>query len=131
MLCLQAAGAQKYFDTEWGTGQVTRPEIHSEEPFSFRNLWGLRKIAITIWDSEPFQMGIMAVIVLNVITLSMDTYPPPSELVQSVLGVCNIIFTAIFIFEFAVGNIALGLKEFWTTMATAFDGVIVTRTIPF
>jgi hypothetical protein len=105
--------------------RVTRPEIHSEEPFSFRNLWGLRKIAITIWDSEPFQMGIMAVIVLNVITLSMDTYPPPSELVQSVLGVCNIIFTAIFIFEFAVGNIALGLKEFWTTMATAFDGVIV------
>ena len=32
---------------------MRRPSVHGEEVSSFRNLWGLQKRALVVWDAEP------------------------------------------------------------------------------
>merc|ERR1719353_2010798 len=55
----------------------------------------------------------------------MDGHPPPTPDLQKFKYMANFVFTGVFAVEFIVLNLGLGLKKYWTTLVTAFDGVIV------
>merc|ERR1719313_2038077 len=75
--------------------------------------------------SEVFQNLIMFFIIMNVVTMMMDQYPPPNFTRQTVLQFLNYTFTGVFFVEFIVLHIAFGPKRYWTQLVTAFDGFIV------
>jgi hypothetical protein len=85
-------------------------------------------LAIKIVNSDVFQYCIMGCIILNVITLSLDGYPPPQALMPT-LSTANVIFAVVFIVEMVLLHVALGPKEYWTNKASAFDGFIVVSSI--
>jgi hypothetical protein len=75
--------------------------------------------------SDVFQNLIMFFIIMNVVTMMMDQYPPPNFTRQTVLQYLNYTFTSVFFVEFLVLHIAFGPKRYWTQLVTAFDGFIV------
>merc|ERR1719313_1392975 len=66
----------------------------------------------TIFYHPIFGNFIMFVITANVLTLSLDQYPPPSDELQLILGICNIAFTAIFVVEMIIAHAAMGFIEY-------------------
>merc|ERR1719326_1577123 len=78
-----------------------------------------------ISESDPFQNAIIFFIITNVVTMCMDGHPPPTPDLQKFRYMANFVFTGVFAVEFIVLNLGLGFKKYWTTLVTAFDGVIV------
>jgi hypothetical protein len=75
--------------------------------------------------SEVFTYFIMFFILANVVTMMLDQHPPPGPTVQSILEVCNAIFTSVFTVEMAVMITAVGPQMYWTHLSTGFDGIVV------
>jgi hypothetical protein len=67
----------------------------------------------------------MFFIILNVLTMMTDTYPPPAFWKQTMLQNLNYTFTGVFLLEFLLLHIAIGPFRYWTQLVTAFDGFIV------
>jgi hypothetical protein len=80
-------------------------------------------------NNETFNTFIMVIIIFNIVTLAMDSYPPPGRVLQEFLDVTNIIFTIMFGMECVVYNIALGPVRYWTNYMYGFDGLIVISSI--
>jgi len=76
-----------------------------------------------------FQNIVMACIVLNVITMCLNQYPPPGPTMSTFLDYTNYIFTGVFLLEFLVLHVGYGPKKYWTTLVMAFDGLIVVVSI--
>merc|ERR1719261_1376716 len=75
--------------------------------------------------SDIFQNLIMFFIIVNVLTMMADQYPPPPFWQQTMLTYLNYVFTGVFCIEFLILHIAMGPYRYWTQLVTAFDGVIV------
>merc|ERR1719191_1490984 len=67
----------------------------------------------------------MLIIVLNVVTLGLDRYPPLGRQFEDFLDVTNTIFSIIFLIEFIILQAAHGFYRYWTNPVLAFDGFIV------
>merc|ERR1719454_2508329 len=68
---------------------------------------------------------VMSGVILNIVTMSLDRYPPPSAALLTLLEVCNYVFSVAFSIEMVIILVARGPWRYWTDMVTAFDGVIV------
>jgi hypothetical protein len=84
----------------------------------------LVRIAKIVVFSEIFQYVIMFVIVMNVITLSLDSYPADLS-IEPGLSIMNKVFTIVFVVEMVAIHFAIGPKRYWSERAYAFDGIIV------
>lgn len=82
-------------------------------------------VARNVAKSETFNNIIMFIIVMNVVTLGVDQYPPPGRTMTDVLDTTNTIFSIIFLIEFIVLIVAHGIYRYWTNPVLAFDGLIV------
>ena len=71
-----------------------------------------RRIIHDICDSKYFDLGIAAVIGLNVIAMSIEFHEMPPFL-KNVLEIFNYIFTAIFVIEAIMRLIALGFVRYF------------------
>ncbi|CAD7941829.1 unnamed protein product, partial [Amoebophrya sp. A25] len=88
--------------------------------------WGhFRRRVFDLTDLETFQLTILFFIVANVITLSLDDYPARPKQMMDVLHLFNHIFFGVFVVEALLLNIAMGPKLYWTSLLTAFDGLIL------
>jgi len=83
-----------------------------------------RQIAFSDW----FMNVIMLFIVSNVITMMMESFPPPRGQ-QDVLDVLEMTFLVVFCGEMAVLLMALGPKQYFKNPVTAFDGTIVITSV--
>lgn len=83
-----------------------------------------RQIAFSDW----FMNVIMLFIVSNVITMMMESFPPPRGQ-QDVLDVLEMTFLVVFCGEMAVLLMALGPRGYFTNPVTAFDGTIVITSV--
>jgi hypothetical protein len=79
----------------------------------------------TVASNDWFVNIIMLFILLNVVTMCLDTYPPPPAVMQQFLGVCNYVFAVVFTLEMSILLVALGPRLYWTQAVTAFDGIVV------
>jgi len=79
-------------------------------------------------QSNVFQNLVTGAIVLNTVTMAME-YDAMSPNYSNVLGVCNIVFLALFCVEMALKLGAFGLKKYVTTPGDLFDGIIVLASI--
>lgn len=86
-------------------------------------------LAKKITNSTPFQNFVMFIIVFNVVVLALDSYPPPGKSLQDFLNFMTVSFNIIFIVEFVLMHLALGIRKYWTDYVTAFDGIIVISSI--
>ena len=84
---------------------------------------------LDILEHNYFNGFVMIFILLNTVSLGLDRYPDPAPLEKSILGVCNLVFTAIFSFECIVKIIGLGPFEWMQDSFNIFDFVIVTVSI--
>merc|ERR1711968_68135 len=84
----------------------------------------LRKLAYDLVESKPFELSIMACILLNVITMAMRVYDAP-EWYSDMLEVLNRIFIAIFVIEAALKIFGLGLREYFARGWCRFDFTLV------
>jgi hypothetical protein len=80
-------------------------------------------------ESDGFQNVIMTFIITNVVTMCANMYPPPPPWVQVTLVWTNFVFTVVFLIEFAILHLAIGPYEYWTTIVTGFDGIIVVSSV--
>ncbi|KAF4699724.1 hypothetical protein FOZ63_005205, partial [Perkinsus olseni] len=79
--------------------------------------------------SEWFVNIIMFFITANVVVMMFDSYPPPPYRLTKIVTVLNQVFTVVFLVEFVLLHIALGPRQYWSKLATAFDGFIVITSI--
>eukprot|EP00392_Amoebophrya_sp_AT5.2_P005420 g5429.t1 len=72
-----------------------------------------------------FQNFVMACIILNIIIMMMDAYPPVKPPLSGILNIMNTVFTIIFLIEMLIVLSAIGpihySRQFWH----ALDGIIV------
>jgi voltage-dependent calcium channel L type alpha-1D len=83
-------------------------------------------VAMTIHDlvrSNAYKNVILCVIMFNTIILSADHYGISPE-GQSVLDTANFVTTVIFFLDMVLHCTAVGLKTYWSSASTCFDGVI-------
>lgn len=83
-----------------------------------------RQIAFSDW----FMNIIMLFIVSNVITMMMESFPPPRGQ-QDVLDALEMTFLVAFCVEMAVLLMALGPRQYFSNPVTAFDGTIVITSV--
>ncbi|CAE7748709.1 unnamed protein product [Symbiodinium sp. CCMP2592] len=79
--------------------------------------------------SEWFMNIIMLFIVSNVITMMMESFPPPGAPQQDIVGSLELTFLVVFCVEMAVLLTALGPHKYFSNPVTAFDGVIVITSV--
>jgi hypothetical protein len=76
-------------------------------------------------DGDFFQNIIMFFIIFNVCVMALTSHPPPRVQVQYIQQYTGYLFRWVFTVEFVVLHFAYGPKQYWTSMVTGFDGVIV------
>eukprot|EP00397_Hematodinium_sp_SG-2012_P003139 GEMP01003147.1.p1 GENE.GEMP01003147.1~~GEMP01003147.1.p1 ORF type:complete len:1326 (+),score=197.79 GEMP01003147.1:475-4452(+) len=114
-----------------GTDKVETKSLESEDddvfvlPPSPEKVSTIVRVARVISFSEAFQSFIMLVISANVVVMSLDRYPPPTQRQQEILSVINKGFLWTFIIECVLLNIALGMPKYWTKPMHIFDGLVV------
>ncbi|KAG8186903.1 hypothetical protein JTE90_022871 [Oedothorax gibbosus] len=85
------------------------------------------KIQYKIWwfvTSQPFEYTIFVLIMINTLTLAMKFYEQP-EAYTAVLDILNIVFTAVFGFEFLFKLMAFKFKNYFGDAWNVFDFIIV------
>ena len=70
----------------------------------------------------------MLFIVTNVITMMLESFPPPRGQ-QDVLDALEMTFLVVFCVEMAVLVVALGPKQYASNPVTCFDGIIVVSSV--
>lgn len=83
------------------------------------------KKAMEIISHPLFDGSIMCVIILNTISLAMDSHPRFNDTVLLFLSYLNVLFTIIFTGEIVIKMTALGVKEFSKEGFNIFDLAIV------
>jgi hypothetical protein len=71
------------------------------------------------------QNFIMGCIVLNVIAMMFDKYPPVQPPLKDISETASLVFTLVFAVECVIINIAIGPKAYWKNKLHVFDGFIV------
>ena len=80
--------------------------------------------AFEVVTAPRFDIAIMVVILLNVISISLEHYNKSAAWILWDL-ILNLFFTAIFGLEMIAKIIGLGFKQYWTDQWNKFDFVIV------
>ena len=70
----------------------------------------------------------MFTIVLNVVTMMLDPYPPNQYLTEP-SKVANEVYNVIFVVEFFVLHVAIGPRAYRSNWGYAFDGMIVLSSV--
>ena len=70
----------------------------------------------------------MFTIVLNVVTMMLDPYPPNQYLTEP-SKVANEVYNVIFVVEFLVLHAAIGPRAYWSNRVYTFDGTIVLSSV--
>ena len=70
----------------------------------------------------------MLTIVLNVVTMMLDPYPPNQYLTEP-SKVANEVYSVIFVVEFLVLHVAIGPRAYRSKWVYAFDGMIVLSSV--
>ena len=87
----------------------------------------LVKKSMEIISHPMFDGIIMFVIILNTISLAMDSHPRFNQTVLYFLSILNMIFTVIFTAEIVLKMTALGVREFGKEGFNIFDlGIVIT-----
>ncbi|XP_076324934.1 voltage-dependent T-type calcium channel subunit alpha-1H-like isoform X2 [Tachypleus tridentatus] len=94
------------------------------EPPYYINFSKLRLFTNNIVTSKYFDLAIAAVIGLNVVTMAMEFYMMPTELVYA-LKIFNYFFTAVFILEAIMKVVALGFRRYLIDKWNQLDIIIV------
>eukprot|EP00930_Biecheleria_cincta_P047048 TRINITY_DN3254_c0_g2_i1.p1 TRINITY_DN3254_c0_g2~~TRINITY_DN3254_c0_g2_i1.p1 ORF type:complete len:2356 (-),score=376.43 TRINITY_DN3254_c0_g2_i1:34-6066(-) len=118
---VQAAGFAK--SILWSL-VFNRDKTDSNEILSQRSGYCIVNLARKIASHSFFNVGVMSLIIINVVVLSMDTYPQ-SLLDATLATVLNYIFNFAFVIEFIILHLSIGPLVYWSDNAMAFDGVIV------
>ncbi|XP_014678833.1 PREDICTED: voltage-dependent T-type calcium channel subunit alpha-1H-like [Priapulus caudatus] len=84
-----------------------------KEPPYYINFSPARFFIHNICTSKYFDLAIAAVIGLNVITMAMEFYMMPDQLVYA-LKIFNYFFTSVFILESIVKSVALGVRRYFS-----------------
>jgi hypothetical protein len=79
-------------------------------------------------NSGPFDAFITIFIIFNTITLALEFYDMPSELILA-LEICNYIFSCVFLIEMIFKLWGLGINGYVADAFNVFDGIIVTFSI--
>ena len=82
----------------------------------------------TLVNHWTFQLFIIACILLNSLTLSLDIYPP-NTLLESGLEIVNFFLTVVFVLEMILKLYGLGLRVYLHDGFNVFDAVIVGASI--
>ncbi|XP_076312220.1 voltage-dependent T-type calcium channel subunit alpha-1G-like [Tachypleus tridentatus] len=98
------------------------------EPPYYINYSKPRLFTHNIVTSKYFDLAIAAVIGLNVVTMAMEFYMMPLELVYA-LKIFNYFFTAVFILEAFMKVLALGIRRYLKDRWNQLDVVIVILSI--
>ena len=98
------------------------------EPPYFIGYGRFRMAIHRIVTGKYFDLVIAAVIFLNVITMSLEHYMMPIELIYA-LKLFNFLFTSVFCVEAAMKAIALGLKRYLKDKWNQLDVIIVLLSI--
>ena len=93
-------------------------------PRSSGYLQVVRMAAFEVVTAPRFDIAIMVVILLNVISISLEHYNKSAAWILWDL-ILNLFFTAIFGLEMIAKIIGLGFKQYWTDQWNKFDFVIV------
>ncbi|CAF1490715.1 unnamed protein product [Adineta ricciae] len=99
--------------------QIELCELEESKRFS---PW--RKHLFDLCKSKAFDITIAIVIVLNVITMSVEFYQMPMWL-EKFLEYCNYLFTFIFFMEFLLKIIAFGISQYFRDNWNRFDAFVV------
>ncbi|XP_022257393.1 voltage-dependent T-type calcium channel subunit alpha-1G-like isoform X2 [Limulus polyphemus] len=94
------------------------------EPPYYINFSKPRLFTNNIVTSKYFDLAIAAVIGLNVVTMAMEFYMMPTELVYA-LKIFNYFFTAVFILEAIMKAVALGVRRYLIDKWNQLDVIIV------
>ncbi|GAB6025910.1 hypothetical protein CHUAL_011882 [Chamberlinius hualienensis] len=94
------------------------------DPPYFINYSRPRLFIHNIVTSKYFDLAIAAVIGLNVITMAMEFYMMPSELIYA-LEIFNYFFSAVFVLEAAMKMLALGAARYFVDKWNQLDVIIV------
>ncbi|CAF5068364.1 unnamed protein product, partial [Rotaria sp. Silwood1] len=87
-----------------------------------------RKCLHDLCISKYFDLIITVIICFNVITMSLEYYPMPSDL-DKFLGYCNYIFRFVFLLEFIWKIVALGPSRYFKDKWNQLDSFIVLLSI--
>ncbi|XP_067128742.1 voltage-dependent T-type calcium channel subunit alpha-1G-like isoform X2 [Centruroides vittatus] len=98
------------------------------EPPYYINYSKPRLFTHSIVTSKYFDLAIAAVIGLNVVTMAMEFYMMPKELVYA-LKIFNYFFTAVFILEAVMKVLALGVVKYLKDKWNQLDVIIVILSI--
>lgn len=88
-----------------------------------------RRFFIALSTNEAVSGVVMLTILLNVIMLSLTSFPSPEKWLRDFLEEANVFFAIVFVIECLVQHIALKPYHYWTQTDTAFDGIVVTLSI--
>ena len=99
--------------------RMEKKRRHKGQPPYWAEFSRVRKFIHTVTGSKYFDLAIAAVIGLNVITMALEYYMMPKELMFA-LKIFNYFFTSVFILEAVVKVIALGfvryIKDRWNQL---------------
>lgn len=117
--------AEKEKEKEQEKAKKRQAEADKEEAEEFLQP---RRIFHRICTHGYFDLGISAVIVLNVICMAMEHYKQPQEM-SDFLEYANYVFTAIFILEGVLKIYALGFKKYIKERWNQLDLIIILLSI--
>jgi hypothetical protein len=98
-----------------------------EDKYWIHNSCSVR-IAHALVTSGPFDAFITAFIMFNTITLALEFYDMPMELITG-LEICNYIFSGVFLIEMIFKLWGLGPRQYSQDAFNLFDGVIVSFSV--
>ena len=88
----------------------------------------IRFFAYTLSERAEFEMAVIAIIVLNVLCMSLKYFDQPKEM-DDFLNYSNIAFTALFVLEAAIKLLGYGFKRYFSNRWNMFDAVVVVLSI--
>jgi hypothetical protein len=118
---------QSKFDKN--TGDEPRQTTGSRAMAMDRNLrttaFGrVRLRAYKIVNLDYFQRFVLTVITANTVTMAMDSYGK-SQSYYDKLALCETVFTSVFMLEFVLKHVALGVVKYWSNPWNVIDGAVV------
>merc|ERR1712159_763954 len=88
----------------------------------------IRFFAYTLSERAEFEMAVIAIIVLNVLCMSIKYFDQPKEM-DDFLNYSNNAFTALFVLEAVIKLLGYGFKRYFSNRWNMFDAVVVVLSI--
>ncbi|KAM8841779.1 voltage-dependent T-type calcium channel subunit alpha-1H-like [Synchiropus picturatus] len=98
-----------------------------EKPY-YADYSPLRRSLHTLCTSQYLDLFITIIILMNLLTMSMEHYNQPQYLVE-ILKYCNYVFTLVFVIEAVLKLVAFGLRRFFKERWNQLDLAIVLLSI--